>query len=143
VLGERGGQAARISTGSRRPKLAELLATPALAVNGALTYQGKMCGTCHMADGVGMKIGPPPNGLDNRGTRGWIVKHFNDPQGCRRARSCRPINSHPARWTIWFPTCCPCPASPRDSVRLWGAPSSSRGALPNTTAEPRPPQPPA
>jgi ubiquinol-cytochrome c reductase cytochrome b subunit len=58
-----------------------LLATPAFAVNGALTYQGKMCGACHMANGVGMKIGPPLNGLENRRTRDWIVKHFNDPQG--------------------------------------------------------------
>jgi ubiquinol-cytochrome c reductase cytochrome b subunit len=33
-----------------------------------------------MANGVGMKIGPPLNGLDNRRTRDWIVRHFNDPQ---------------------------------------------------------------
>jgi ubiquinol-cytochrome c reductase cytochrome b subunit len=57
-----------------------LMATPAFAVNGALLYQAKMCGSCHMANGVGMKIGPPLNGLDNRRTRDWIVRHFNDPQ---------------------------------------------------------------
>ena len=57
-----------------------LLATPSFAVNGALVYQARMCGACHMANGVGMKIGPPLNGLENRRTREWIVKHFQDPQ---------------------------------------------------------------
>ena len=57
-----------------------LLATPAFAVNGALVYQGKMCGSCHMVNRVGVKIGPPLNGLDKRRTRDWVVKHFQDPQ---------------------------------------------------------------
>ena len=57
-----------------------LMASPSFAVSGALVYQGNMCGTCHMVNGVGMKIGPPLNGLDKRRTREWIVKHFQDPQ---------------------------------------------------------------
>ena len=57
-----------------------LMATPSFAVNGALVYQDKMCGTCHIANGVGMKIGPPLNGVEKRRTRDWIVRHFHDPQ---------------------------------------------------------------
>jgi ubiquinol-cytochrome c reductase cytochrome b subunit len=57
-----------------------LTATPQFAVNGALVYQDKTCGACHAVNGVGMKIGPPLNGLDKRRTREWLVKHFHDPQ---------------------------------------------------------------
>jgi len=57
-----------------------LTATPPFAVNGALVYQANMCGTCHTVNGVGMKIGPPLNGLDKRRTREWLVQHFQNPQ---------------------------------------------------------------
>ncbi len=57
-----------------------LLDTPSFAVKGALTYQASSCGACHMVNGVGMKIGPPLNGLEKRRTREWLVKHFQDPQ---------------------------------------------------------------
>jgi ubiquinol-cytochrome c reductase cytochrome b subunit len=73
-----------------------LFATPQFAVNGALVYQGKMCGACHMANGVGMKIGPPLNGLDKRRTREWIVKHFNDPQGTSPGTIMPPYKLPPA-----------------------------------------------
>src|SRR5260370_35349639 len=66
-----------------------LLATPAFAVNGALVYHTKMRGTCHMANGVGMKIGPPLNGLEKRRTREWIANHLQDPQ----STSPGPINA--------------------------------------------------
>jgi ubiquinol-cytochrome c reductase cytochrome b subunit len=57
-----------------------LMSTPAFAVNGAVVYFTSMCGACHMVNGVGMKIGPPLNGVSNRRTREWIEKHFRDPQ---------------------------------------------------------------
>jgi len=57
-----------------------LLATPAFAVGGAVVYQAKMCGSCHTVNNVGMKIGPPLNGLTTRRTREWVVKHFLEPQ---------------------------------------------------------------
>ena len=69
-----------------------LLATPAFAVNGALVYQARMCGACHMANGVGMKIGPPLNGLENRRTREWIVKHFLNPQSTSPGTIMPPYN---------------------------------------------------
>jgi ubiquinol-cytochrome c reductase cytochrome b subunit len=57
-----------------------LMDTPAFAVHGAMVYQGHGCGACHMVNGVGMKIGPPLNGLDKRRNRDWVVKHFLDPK---------------------------------------------------------------
>ena len=33
---------------------------------GALVYQANHCGTCHLVNGVGMKVGPPLNGLSKR-----------------------------------------------------------------------------
>ncbi len=53
---------------------------PDFAVQGALVYQANHCGTCHMVNNVGMKIGPPLNGLSKRQTRGWVEDHFADPQ---------------------------------------------------------------
>ena len=53
---------------------------PEFALQGALVYQANHCGTCHMVNGVGMKIGPPLNGLGKRETRSWVVDHFADPQ---------------------------------------------------------------
>ena len=57
-----------------------LLETPAFAVGGAMVYHAKMCGACHTVNAVGMKIGPPLNGLTTRRTREWVVKHFLEPQ---------------------------------------------------------------
>jgi ubiquinol-cytochrome c reductase cytochrome b subunit len=73
-----------------------LLATPSFAVNGALIYQAKMCGACHMVNGVGMKIGPPLNGLETRRTREWIVKHFQDPQSTSPGTIMPPYKLPPA-----------------------------------------------
>ena len=53
---------------------------PEFAAAGALVYQTNHCGTCHIVNGVGMKIGPPLNGLARRETRSWVEDHFRDPQ---------------------------------------------------------------
>ncbi|MGO9230187.1 MAG: c-type cytochrome, partial [Bryobacteraceae bacterium] len=38
------------------------------------------CAACHMVNGVGMKLGPPLNGLAKRQTRSWVEEHFSNPQ---------------------------------------------------------------
>ena len=53
---------------------------PEFATQGALLYQENHCGTCHMVNGVGMKIGPPLNGLSKRQSRSWVEEHFANPQ---------------------------------------------------------------
>ena len=63
------------------PRNAEALANaPDFAVEAALLYQANNCGACHMANGVGMKIGPPLNGLARRRTKTWVAQHFANPQ---------------------------------------------------------------
>lgn len=59
---------------------AALASAPPFAVEGALIYQADRCGTCHLANGVGMRLGPPLNGVSSRRSRDWIEKHFQDPQ---------------------------------------------------------------
>jgi ubiquinol-cytochrome c reductase cytochrome b subunit len=53
---------------------------PDFAVKGALVYQSNKCGTCHMVNNVGVKLGPPLNGLAKRESRSWVEDHFADPQ---------------------------------------------------------------
>jgi ubiquinol-cytochrome c reductase cytochrome b subunit len=53
---------------------------PEFAAAGALVYQENHCGGCHLVNGVGMKIGPPLNGLAKRQSRSWVEAHFADPQ---------------------------------------------------------------
>jgi len=53
---------------------------PEFATQGALVYQANQCAVCHMVNGVGMKVGPPLNGLSKRRTRDWVERHFADPQ---------------------------------------------------------------
>jgi ubiquinol-cytochrome c reductase cytochrome b subunit len=53
---------------------------PDFAVRGALIYQSNQCGACHMVNGVGMKVGPPLNGLAKRQSRNWVEEHFANPQ---------------------------------------------------------------
>jgi ubiquinol-cytochrome c reductase cytochrome b subunit len=52
---------------------------PDFAVQGALLFQANYCGSCHEANGVGMKVGPPLNGLTRRRSRNWVVEHFANP----------------------------------------------------------------
>jgi ubiquinol-cytochrome c reductase cytochrome b subunit len=53
---------------------------PEFAAEGALVYLANHCGGCHLVNGVGMKIGPPLNGLSKRQSRSWVEDHFADPQ---------------------------------------------------------------
>ena len=63
------------------PRNARALANaPAFAVRAALLYQTKNCGSCHQVNGIGMKLGPPLNGLARRRTRTWVVRHFGNPE---------------------------------------------------------------
>lgn len=63
------------------PRNAEALeSAPEFAVEGAMIYQRFNCGACHQANGAGMKLGPPLNGLKGRRSRDWIIRHFNEPQ---------------------------------------------------------------
>ncbi len=57
-----------------------LRSAPDFAVAGALVYQSSNCGACHMINNVGMKIGPPLNGLARRRTPSWVERHFREPQ---------------------------------------------------------------
>lgn len=57
-----------------------LKGAPDFAIEGALVYQAHQCGVCHMVNKVGMKIGPPLNGLSKRQSRSWVERHFADPQ---------------------------------------------------------------
>lgn len=57
-----------------------LISAPDFAVQGALIYQANRCGACHIVNGVGMKVGPPLNGLKARRSRDWVIAHFLDPQ---------------------------------------------------------------
>jgi ubiquinol-cytochrome c reductase cytochrome b subunit len=53
---------------------------PEFAARGALVYEANHCSACHMVNGVGMKLGPPLNGLAKRQTRSWVEGHFANPQ---------------------------------------------------------------
>ena len=63
------------------PRNAEgLQSAPDFAVQGAVIYLNSQCGSCHMVNGVGVKLGPPLNGLKERRTQRWVEDHFRDPQ---------------------------------------------------------------
>jgi len=63
------------------PRNAEgLQSAPDFAVQGAVIYLNSQCGSCHMVNGVGVKLGPPLNGLKQRRTQQWVEDHFRDPQ---------------------------------------------------------------
>lgn len=58
----------------------ELHAAPDPAVQGAMLYQSEHCASCHMVNGVGMKVGPPLNGISAHRDRAWLEEHFLNPQ---------------------------------------------------------------
>ena len=63
------------------PRNAETLAqAPDFAVEAGLLFQAKNCGSCHQVNGVGMKVGPPLNGLARRRTQTWVEQHFANPE---------------------------------------------------------------
>ena len=45
-----------------------------------MIYQTNQCGSCHTANGEGMKVGPALNGLSRRRTREWIETQIRRPQ---------------------------------------------------------------
>lgn len=53
---------------------------PDFATQGALLYQANRCGSCHLVNGMGAKLGPPLNGLAQRRSLSWVEEHFVDPQ---------------------------------------------------------------
>jgi ubiquinol-cytochrome c reductase cytochrome b subunit len=57
-----------------------LQSAPDFVVQGALVYQSNQCGSCHVVNGVGMKLGPPLNGLARRRAKVWIEQHFRNPR---------------------------------------------------------------
>lgn len=52
---------------------------PDLAVRGARVFQERGCGNCHVVNGVGVQIGPPLNGVNERRTKDWVIGHFREP----------------------------------------------------------------
>ena len=63
------------------PKNAQMLdSAPTDAVEGAMVYKANQCGTCHMVNGEGMKIGPVLNGLSSRRSTEWVQEHIRNPQ---------------------------------------------------------------
>ena len=53
--------------------------TPELIVRGARVYQERGCGNCHVINGLGVKIGPPLNGVADRRSKEWVAGHFREP----------------------------------------------------------------
>ena len=58
----------------------DVAAAPEPSVDGAMVYQKNQCGICHQVNNVGMKLGPPLNGLAQRRKREWVERHFAEPQ---------------------------------------------------------------
>jgi ubiquinol-cytochrome c reductase cytochrome b subunit len=52
---------------------------PEFATQGALVYQANHCFACHQVNGVGMRVGPPLNGISRRQSRSWVEEHFQNP----------------------------------------------------------------
>jgi quinol-cytochrome oxidoreductase complex cytochrome b subunit len=57
-----------------------LFSAPEPVVQGAMLYHANQCGSCHQANGAGVKLGPPLNGVAERRDKVWIEQHFRDPQ---------------------------------------------------------------
>jgi cbb3-type cytochrome oxidase cytochrome c subunit len=53
---------------------------PEFATQGALVYLTNRCGICHLVNGIGMRVGPPLNGISRRQSRSWVEDHFANPQ---------------------------------------------------------------
>ena len=57
-----------------------LESAPDNVVQGAVVYQVNQCGSCHTANGEGMKVGPALNGVARRRTPEWIEEQIRRPQ---------------------------------------------------------------
>lgn len=67
--------------GKLSPANAEALeSAPDNVVRGAVVYQVNQCGSCHTANGEGMKVGPALNGLGRRRTPEWVEEQIRRPQ---------------------------------------------------------------
>ncbi len=53
---------------------------PKKEVAGAMLYQSRNCGFCHLVNGAGGKNAPSLNGVGSRRTREWVEGHFGDPR---------------------------------------------------------------
>lgn len=63
------------------PKNASVIeTTPSFATDGAILYQRQQCGSCHVVNGAGQKVGPGLNGVALRRSKAWIVEHFLNPE---------------------------------------------------------------
>jgi len=58
----------------------KLETAPQGIVKGAMVFQTNHCGTCHLVNGSGMKIGPVLNGIAARRDRPWVATHIRNPQ---------------------------------------------------------------
>jgi ubiquinol-cytochrome c reductase cytochrome b subunit len=57
----------------------DIASIPDNIVHGAQIYQEQSCGSCHIVNGVGAKLGPALNGLATRHDQQWVTKHFANP----------------------------------------------------------------
>jgi cytochrome c2 len=70
-----------IFVASLKPEsLQTLSAIPPDVINGAQTFVGSACASCHKVNGIGGDIGPSLNGLANRRTQAWVQAHFLAPR---------------------------------------------------------------
>ncbi len=90
-----------------------LAAAPAFAVRGAQIYQDRNCGTCHMVNGVGVKFGPPLNGVAKRRAKEWVEKHFADPKALSPGSAMPAFKFSAPKWRRSFRTYFRCQANNR------------------------------
>jgi ubiquinol-cytochrome c reductase cytochrome b subunit len=53
---------------------------PEDALEGAMFYQARNCGFCHIINGFGGTSAPPLNGLHTRRSKAWVREHFSEPK---------------------------------------------------------------
>ncbi len=61
-------------------KSAALRDAPADLLEGADIYVSNLCSSCHKVNGAGGQTGPSLNGLSERRSRQWVVRHFQAPR---------------------------------------------------------------
>ena len=59
--------------------VSDVASVPDSVAHGAQVYQAQSCGSCHMVNGVGAKLGPALNGLSQRRDQQWVTTHFANP----------------------------------------------------------------
>ncbi len=71
-------------------------AVPDSVVHGAQIYQAQSCGSCHMVNGVGERLGPALNGVAQRHNQEWVTKHFANPAAMSPGSIMPPTQLSPA-----------------------------------------------